>query len=898
MGFPMALPIGTKLKGGQYPYTIEEVLGQGSYGITYKVSTEFKVENIPVQQAFAVKECFTKKYCSRYADGVTMSYPKELSEDIEKDIQDFLSEGKKLREICKKSKNIVKVNETWQENGTAYYAMGYIKGGNLYDYVKCNGCLSEKEALNIISPIIDAVELVHQHRMLHLDIKPENIMLEEQKNGTIIPILIDFGISLHFNQNGEKTNTSKEHSVGCSDGYAPLEQYSGVNYFAPEFDIYALGASLYYMLVGKDPKKASEINAKQIESALPQDVSDRTKNTVIHAMNKFVDERIKTAKAFKNELYSTKDNQDPYKLKIRYFGEGEILLNNTVLQNGATYHYMYDSQETPTITIIPDGGYKVLFVRLNNNDITSRLDGNTLKLTRQDKEIDLSVSFDKINTVKYKEYTSNKSTGNGKITNGLLNVIGSLKRNRSIFFSLLATCVMLFAGFLYGRNIVYEQRGSENYAVAKQFLERKDTVSAIPYLEKSIEYGNSTAMAEIGECYLTGNGGVEKDTIKAFHFFELAESNSEPKGQERLGYCYENGYGIEKDSIKAYNLYKLSAEQGYCEGMYRLGVCFVEGIGVKKDTITAFSWYKRSAEAGSGNGMHKVADCLLWGEGTQVDTVEAIKWYNKSVELNNKYAQYHLGWCYNHGTGVKRDSVKAFNLLLLSAQQGYVEAMDDIAYRYSVGDGTKKDERQAFLWYMNMAKLNNLKGIYKVGISYRDGKGVTKDSTKAWEWIHKAAELGYDDAQNALGDMYFDNKKYKEAVKWYIKASDQNERSSQCSLGFCYFFGWGVESDTVKAVRFWEESLKPIDYGTYQIRKENTGAMHNLGVCYENGWGVKKDLKKSNYWYNRERGIESDSISTIKDNKNIGSQPKRKSPQKRSHQKEETNYSNVNFDDL
>ena len=259
--YPMALPIGTTLKGGQYPYRIEEVLGQGSYGHTYRVSAQVPIGNITKEVSFAVKENFTKKYCSRKADGVTMKYPTEFADDVERDLQDFMSEGNKLREICKESKNIVKVNETWRENGTAYYAMEYIDGGNLCNYVKDNGCLSEKEAIDILLPVIDAVGVIHQHHLLHLDIKPENIMLEKRKNGGFEPILIDFGITLHFDNSGTITQTSKDHSIGCSDGYAPIEQYGGVNHFAPEVDVYALGATLYYMLVGEDPKRASDIKS-------------------------------------------------------------------------------------------------------------------------------------------------------------------------------------------------------------------------------------------------------------------------------------------------------------------------------------------------------------------------------------------------------------------------------------------------------------------------------------------------------------------------------------------------------------------------------------------------------------------------------------------------------------
>lgn len=413
--YPNALPIGTILKCGTCSYTIEEVLGQGSYGITYKVSTKTDMGNIPVKLVFAVKENFTQKFCSRKENGITMSYPNELSEEINRDLGEFYSEGQKLNKICKKSENIVKVNETWKENGTAYYAMEFIDGENLDDYVKGKGRLSEEEALEIFLPILEAVRIVHENHILHLDIKPENIMLEKQKEGNLKPILIDFGISLRFNERGEMSKSSKDHSTGLSEGYAPIEQYSGISHFAPEVDVYALGATLYYMLSGKRPKKAADVKIEQIKSGLPDDISDDTKKAILHAMNKIPDERTPTAIAFKNELHES--STEPYRLKIGYVGEGKVQLGYYDLHTGMTYQYVYNPQNA--IKFLPQEGYKTGSVRVNNRDVTNKLCGNALTLTKQDTDVDLYVEFVKEHTVKYvTKMVTVQSTGNGRVYYG------------------------------------------------------------------------------------------------------------------------------------------------------------------------------------------------------------------------------------------------------------------------------------------------------------------------------------------------------------------------------------------------------------------------------------------------------------------------------------------------
>lgn len=310
-----ALPVGTVLTKGMYPYRIEQVLGQGSYGITYKVTAQIKMGNVSQKIPFAVKENFASGYCSRMADGVTMKYPAEYSDDAIRDKEDFLAEGKRLAEICRESKNIVKVNETFEENNTAYYVMEFINGGNLCDYVKEAGMkrLPEKEAIDLLLPIIDAVGAIHSHHLLHLDIKPENIMLQEvEGSDNYEPILIDFGITLHFTDRGNLTRTSKDRSIGCSDGYAPLEQYAGVSRFAPEVDVYALGATLYYMLTGKEPIKATEINKRLIDGGLPQDISDATRNAILHAMKSLSEDRTPTTVQFKKELFASSEEKEWY----------------------------------------------------------------------------------------------------------------------------------------------------------------------------------------------------------------------------------------------------------------------------------------------------------------------------------------------------------------------------------------------------------------------------------------------------------------------------------------------------------------------------------------------------------------------------------------------------------
>ena len=133
--YTFTLPVGTILTGGQNSYHVEEVLGQGGYGITYKVWAIIKNGQIPVKVPFAIKEHFVNGRCHRAADGITVEYSQEAAEDVEESLKDFVKEGRLLNKICQVSdeavRYIVPVNEVIEVNNTAYFVMQYLEGGSL-----------------------------------------------------------------------------------------------------------------------------------------------------------------------------------------------------------------------------------------------------------------------------------------------------------------------------------------------------------------------------------------------------------------------------------------------------------------------------------------------------------------------------------------------------------------------------------------------------------------------------------------------------------------------------------------------------------------------------------------------------------------------------------------------
>jgi len=300
------LPIGTILRSPKQKYRVEEVLGKGGFGITYKVSAEVMVGNIPVHTFFCVKEHFVADCCER--DGKdTVNVSKAASGKYSESLDCFKSEAKRLKSLSGRSKGLVRVNEVFEANNTAYYVMEFLEGESLREKVRRIDSLAEEDAIKTISEIGCAVTFLHSEQITHLDIKPDNIMLHKDRlTNETIPVLIDFGLAKHYTKKGNPTSAIKV--LGCSDGYSPIEQYVGIDRFSPEADVYALAATMMFLLTGKDPPVASEMSAEHIEEYLGNAVSQQTRAAISKAMRKEKRERTQSVNDFISELNALEEN--------------------------------------------------------------------------------------------------------------------------------------------------------------------------------------------------------------------------------------------------------------------------------------------------------------------------------------------------------------------------------------------------------------------------------------------------------------------------------------------------------------------------------------------------------------------------------------------------------------
>ena len=288
---------GTRLNG---KYIVGRALGQGGFGITYLG------RDTALDTPVAIKEYFWRECAERnnqLSNAITLSVQEQKESFIEGKDR-FIKEARTLAKF-RDEPSVVSVWDVFEENNTAYLVMEYLRGTDLWVYLRNRGKMSSNELFPKLRPIIQALGEIHNHGIIHRDIKPQNIML--MANGKLK--LLDFGAAREFG--GDKSLTAI-----LSPGFAPEEQYRRKGKQGPWTDVYALCATIYYCLtkaVPEDardramedddelaaPSKLGAIMSKSEEAAIMRGLSIRSKD------------RFQSMRELEDALFSRKEVNQP-----------------------------------------------------------------------------------------------------------------------------------------------------------------------------------------------------------------------------------------------------------------------------------------------------------------------------------------------------------------------------------------------------------------------------------------------------------------------------------------------------------------------------------------------------------------------------------------------------------
>ncbi|MDO5127928.1 MAG: PASTA domain-containing protein [Eubacteriales bacterium] len=271
-------------------YIVGKVLGHGGFGVTYLGW------DAVLEKKVAIKEYFPNEFATRaHGEEKLTIYSGDKREQFESGLDKFMQESKCLAKL-QDVEGIVRINDCFEQNNTAYIVMEYLEGHTLKELIEEKGKFEVEEAIVMIKPILEALECAHQEGIIHRDIAPDNIFVTNEGKVKVI----DFGASRFAT-----TKHSKSLSVILKPGYSPEEQYRSMGDQGPWTDVYSVAATFYKMISGVTPEDAMErsaIDRLKEPSKLGVKLEKNTENSIMNALNVKIEGRTKSAKEFLCDL--------------------------------------------------------------------------------------------------------------------------------------------------------------------------------------------------------------------------------------------------------------------------------------------------------------------------------------------------------------------------------------------------------------------------------------------------------------------------------------------------------------------------------------------------------------------------------------------------------------------
>ncbi len=344
-------------------YRIEKTIGEGGFGITYL--------GVSLHQGgkVAIKEFFWKSYMSRDQFGTSQVFlsREEDRKDYEHQMKRFLREARIIREFAGEP-GIVQVRDCFEENKTAYIVMEFLEGQTLKQYLSEGKTMEPERAFRLLLPLMETLKKVHGYGMIHRDISPDNIMVNE--SGTLT--LIDFGAARDYWKLDEETR-----SVILKGGYAACEQYDRHGRLGPWTDIYGLCAVLYFCITGHAPDDAFQ-RMLHDEQKSPKELGIRMDSGLEKVLMKGLSveqtSRYQSMEDFIRAVREIVREKDPRELRKKWIRRGGILLACLLAVLGMGYWYYqrhleqfkFRGQDTVHLAFsrpedITDEGYQQMF---------------------------------------------------------------------------------------------------------------------------------------------------------------------------------------------------------------------------------------------------------------------------------------------------------------------------------------------------------------------------------------------------------------------------------------------------------------------------------------------------------------------------------------------------------
>lgn len=680
----MNLRPGTTLQNGKY--NISRILGKGGFGITYLGTQE------GLNRKVAIKEFFMEDYCERDSDStiVTTIGTQNTRHTVETFRNKFKKEAQNIASL--NHPGIVKVYDVFEENNTVYYVMEYLSGGSLKDKLDREGALTSEQTKKYLMQVADALDYMHHSQveveggvtssMLHLDVKPANIMLNTQGRA----VLVDFGLSKRYDESGNQTSDSP---MGISEGYAPLEQYDngGIEQFTAATDIYALGATGYHMLTGKRPPKASDVMNKGIPE-LPKSIPGDLVKAVRKAMNPVRKERPQDIEAF-----------------LKLFKSSTVVISRKAMIAAAV-----------AIILLVIG-----YIAYNNHTKPRELYDKAMTYVQGDDSDKWNVN----EAVRLMTEAAEMGYTEAQYQLGLFYYLDEYDIDEE---------EDAIKWWLKAYENGYQKAG---VALGAHYYDDGEEELAVKYLMPAAENGDADAQWMIAECYEEGEGGLPESAYKAFEWYQKSAAQGNANGQYNLGHSYIYGEGVETDEGKGVGFIIKAAEQGHSDAQFDLGTFYHNGRNVEKNLEKAKEWYSKALANEDYSAAYRIGS--IYEE--EKNYKDAFYMYSLGAKYNDRDCCWGLGYYYFHALGeTEQDYKEAFKWFTKAAGRYHVSSQYYLGYMYKEGLGVDANRVKAVEWFMKAAEYSHPWATLEVAQCYENGEVLEKDILKALEYYKKIAK--------------------------------------------------------------------------------------------------------------------------------------------------------------
>ncbi|MBP7080864.1 MAG: sel1 repeat family protein [Rhodocyclaceae bacterium] len=192
------------------------------------------------------------------------------------------------------------------------------------------------------------------------------------------------------------------------------------------------------------------------------------------------------------------------------------------------------------------------------------------------------------------------------------------------------------------------------------------------------------------------------------------------------------------------------------------------------------------------------------------------------------------------------DYAKAIKIFTPLAETGNLEAQLQLGSIYMAGPFAKNefsDSRKSFFWYSKAAEQGDENAQHHLGFLYESGEGIEKNQNRAFDYWEKAANHGGWDKQTFIAKKYLNEKRYKDAARWYLRLAEQDDTDAQTTICSLYLEGNGVHQDFQQALEWCNKAAV----------KGDEWSLHLLGTIYAKGQGVQADSIRAHMYFNLSR---------------------------------------------